>query len=49
MPDFGPQAGYIYAAFGIAALMLGAMIVSAVVGRAAARRRLASLEAPERM
>lgn len=44
MPDFGAQAGYIYAAYGVAALVLGAMVVFALVGRAAARRRVTALE-----
>lgn len=39
MPDFGPQSGYIYAAYAIAALILGAMIGSTLLRRGAARRR----------
>lgn len=45
MPDFGPQSGFIYAAYGVAVLILGAMIGLALAKRAAARRRLARIEA----
>ncbi|MCA0422154.1 MAG: heme exporter protein CcmD [Proteobacteria bacterium] len=44
MPDFGPQSGYILASYGVAMLILSAMIVLALTKRAAARRRLARIE-----
>lgn len=47
MPDFGSHTGYIYAAYGFAAVILGALIAFAFAGRAAARRRLAALEKTE--
>lgn len=44
MTLFGAHSGYILAAYGLAALILGAMTVLSLAGRAAARRRLAALE-----
>lgn len=41
---FGPQTGYILAAYGAALVILGGMVVEALWKRAAARRRLAALE-----
>jgi heme exporter protein CcmD len=47
MFDFGPQSGYIYAAYGIFALGLVVLILASLIARSAARRRLAVLEQAE--
>jgi len=46
--DFGPQSGYIYAAYAIFALGLLVLLGASLAGRAAARRRLDRLEAESR-
>ena len=47
MFDFGPQSGYIHAAYGVFALGLVLLIGASLAARAAARRRLARLEEGE--
>ena len=47
MPDFGAHTGYIYASYGIAALILGGLVILAFARRAAARKRLSVLEDTE--
>jgi len=44
MPDFGPQSGYILAAYGLFALGLMLLLAASLLGRANARRRVERLE-----
>ncbi len=45
LPDLGPHAGFIWAAYGAVALVVGALIVWIVSDDRRQRRRIAELEA----
>jgi heme exporter protein D len=44
MPDLGPHAGFILAAYGLALAVLGALVAWVVTDHRVQRRRLAELE-----
>ena len=44
MPDLGPYAASVLAAYGVTALLLAALILRSLQRNAAARKRLAELE-----
>lgn len=48
MPDFGHHTPYIVASYAAAALILIGLIFASLAARAAARKRLAAFEGPEK-
>ncbi len=45
MPDFDKNAAFIWACYGLGAILIAATLVHALISARAARRRLAALEA----